>query len=82
MKAKLLIFVTLTLLLLSSVAFAESSSSTVKLAVTVLPNILSYFDGKDIVAKTNDDSQPIVITKEKTQFAEESGYEYTITPGL
>jgi hypothetical protein len=81
MKAELSLFVILILFLLSSVAFAESSNSIINLEVTVLPNIVSYFDGKDIIAKTND-SQPVVVTKEKIKIASESGYEYTITQSL
>jgi hypothetical protein len=81
MKAKLAIFLVLALFSLFFATIAEGAQSTIKLEVLVLPNIISYFDGKDIITKTND-SQPVVVTKEKIQFPEESGYEYTITPGL
>jgi len=81
MKAKLSLFFFLILFFLSLAIIAKGATSTINLQVTVLPNIVSYFDGKDIVAKTND-SQPLVVTKEKIQFPEESGYEYTIVPAL
>jgi len=81
MKAKLSLFFVLILLILSLATIAKGATSTINLQVFVSPNIVSYFDGKDIVAKTND-PQPVVVTKEKIQSSEESGYEYTITPGL
>ena len=81
MKAKLLLFFVLILFLLLSANLAKGSTSTINLQVAVLPNILAYFDGKDIVAKTND-QQSIVITKEKIQSSAETGYAYTIVPAL
>lgn len=81
MKAKLPSFFALLLFLLLSVNLAKGSTDTINLQVVVLPNILAYFDGKDIVAKTND-LQSVVITKEKIQSPTEAGYEYTITQAL
>ena len=81
MKAKLAIFFVLTLFSIFFATLAEGAESTIKLEVFVSPNIVSYFDGQDIIAKTND-PQPVVVTKEKIQIASESGYEYTITQAL
>jgi len=81
MKAKLLFFFALILFLLLSTNLAKGSTDTINLQVVVLPNILAYFDGKDVVAKTND-LQPVVIAKEKIQSFAEAGYKYTIVPSL
>ena len=81
MKAKFSFFLSLFLFLLLSANLAKGSTDAINLQVVVLPNILAYFDGKDVVAKTN--GQPsVVITKEKIQFTAEAGYEYTITQAL
>lgn len=81
MKAKLPSFFALLLFLLLSANLAKVSTDTINLQVVVLPNILAYFDGKDVVAKTND-LQSVVIAKEKIQSPTEAGYEYTITQAL
>lgn len=81
MKAKLSFSFALILFLLLSTNLAKGSTDTINLQVVVLPNILAYFDGKDMVAKTND-FQSVVITKEKIQSPTEAGYEYTITQAL
>ena len=81
MKAKLSFFFTLILFLLLSINFAKGSTDSINLQVVVLPNILAYFDGKDIVAKTNG-QQSVVVTKEKIQAPAGAGYEYTIVPSL
>ena len=81
MKAKFSFFLSLFLFLLLSANLAKGSTDAINLQVVVLPNILAYFDGKDVVAKTND-RQSVVVTKEKIQFPTEAGYEYTIVPSL
>lgn len=81
MKAKFYFFFALILFLFLSANLAKGSVDTINLQVVVLPNILAYFDGKDMIAKTND-LQSVVITKEKIQSSAEAGYEYTITQAL
>jgi len=81
MKAKFYFFFALILFLFLSANLAKGSVDTINLQVVVLPNILAYFDGEDIVAKTND-LQPVVIAKEKIQSPTEAGYEYIITQAL
>lgn len=88
MKAKLSLFIALILFILSLATIAKGATSTIQLQVAVLPNIVSYFDGKNIIVKTNN-SEPIVVIKDdnnvlqqKNQIIAESGSLYTIVPAL